>query len=119
MEHTDASLRWIPLLPLLAAVISGLWLVFARRELPRVLVATFACGAPIGSFLVAVSAVWRLLALDPAQRYLVDNIYTWISADPFHAELALLLDPLSAILALVVTGVGSLIHLYSIGYMSD
>src|SRR5262245_28941175 len=119
MEHTEASLRWIPLLPLLAAAFSGLWLVFARRELPRALVATFACGAPIAAFVVALVAVLRLLSLEPAQRFLVDNIYTWISADPFHAELALLLDPLSAILVLVVTGVGSLIHLYSIGYMSD
>ena len=120
MEHTEASLRWIPLLPLLAATVSGLWLIFARRELPRAVVATLACAAPIGSFAVALTAVVRLLSeLQPSQRYLVDNVYTWISADPFHAELALLLDPLSAILVLVVTGVGSLIHIYSIGYMAD
>jgi NADH-quinone oxidoreductase subunit L len=120
MEHTETGLRWIPLLPLLAAALSGLWLVFVRRELPRAAVATLACAAPIGSFVIALTAVTRLLSeLEPGQRYLVDNIYTWISADPFHAELALLLDPLSAILVLVVTGVGSLIHIYSIGYMSD
>src|SRR5262245_62533550 len=120
MEHTEASLRWIPLLPLLAAALSGLWLVFARRELPRAAVWPLACAAPIGSFFIALTAVYRLLSeLEPGQRYLVDNVYTWISADPFHAELALLLDPLSAILVLVVTGVGSLIHIYSIGYMAD
>jgi NADH-quinone oxidoreductase subunit L len=120
MDHVDASLRWIPLLPLLAAVVSGMWLIFARRELPRGVVATLACAAPIGSFLIALGAVSRLVSeLEPGQRYLLDRVYSWINVHPFHADLALLLDPLSAILVLVVTGVGSLIHVYSIGYMSD
>ena len=54
---------------------------------------------------------------------LVDRLYTWIGAgvgDPrFTAEIGLRLDPLSAVMALVVTGVGFLIHVYSIGYMDD
>jgi NADH-quinone oxidoreductase subunit L len=52
-------------------------------------------------------------------RYFVDNVYTWIGVHPFHAELSFLLDPLSAVMALIVTGVGSLIHIYSIGYMGE
>ena len=54
---------------------------------------------------------------------LVDRLYTWIGAGigatRFTADLALRLDPLSAVMMLVVTGVGSLIHVYSIGYMDD
>jgi NADH-quinone oxidoreductase subunit L len=65
----------------------------------------------------------ELLQLPSGQRLLVDNLYTWIGAgvatQAFSAELAFQLDPLSAVMALVVTGVGSLIHLYSIGYMDD
>ena len=49
-EHENAALRWIPLLPLFAAALSGAWLVFARRELPRAAVIALACGAPIASF---------------------------------------------------------------------
>jgi NADH-quinone oxidoreductase subunit L len=59
------------------------------------------------------------VALPPEARVLVDGVYTWIGAGRFSAEFAFQLDPLSAIMILVVTGVGSLIHIYSIGYMDD
>ncbi len=117
LPYADATLRWIPLLPLLAAVLSGAWLMFAPRELPRGLVIGIGCGAPIASFAISVGAVWEL-ALGGAP-YLLDNVYTWIGAHPLHAELSLLVDPLSAIMILVVSGVGSLIHIYSVGYMDD
>ncbi len=119
-EHTNEALRWIPLLPLAAAMISGLWLVFASRELPRALVIALAVGAPIASFAIALTQVFSLATgLEAEQRFFVDNLYTWISAGDFHAELSFLLDPLSSVMVLVVTGVGSLIHVYSVGYMDD
>ncbi len=119
MVESDA-LRWIPLLPLLAAVASGAWLIFARRELPRAIVVALACGAPILSFAIALREVVALALLpESGPRAVVDNLYTWIGAWPFQAELAFLLDPLSAVMVLVVTGVGSLIHVYSVGYMAD
>ena len=121
-EHENTALRWIPLLPLIAAALSGAWLVFGRRALPRVAVIALACGAPIASFAIAVVQVFKLAletALPPDAAYYSDNLYTWISAGDFHAELAFLLDPLSAVMVLVVTGVGSLIHIYSVGYMDD
>ena len=119
-EHANAALRWIPLLPLVAAVLSGVWLVFTRRELPRAAVIGLACGAPIASFAIAVVQVLALATSLPAdERFYVDNLYTWISAGDFHAELSFLLDPLSAVMVLVVTGVGSLIHIYAVGYMDD
>ncbi len=116
----NASLRWIVFLPLVAAVVSGAWLVYVRRELPRAVVIALGCGAPIASFAIALREVWNL-ALLPAggPNAFVDNLYTWIGAHPFHAELSFLLDPLSAVMVLVVTGVGSLIHVYSVGYMDD
>ncbi|MEE9278628.1 MAG: NADH-quinone oxidoreductase subunit L [Myxococcota bacterium] len=119
-EHTNELLRWIPLLPLMAAALSGVWLLFAPRELPRRVVIALACGAPILSFLISFRVVLELATgMDGPNRYVVDNLYTWVSSDPFHAELSFLLDPLSAIMILIVTGVGSLIHVYSVGYMDD
>jgi NADH-quinone oxidoreductase subunit L len=119
-EHANTTLRWIPFLPLIAAVLSGAWLVFARRQLPRFVVILLACGAPIASFALAL---WQVIALatevPSGERWVVDNLYTWISAGDFHAELSFLLDPLSAVMVLVVTGVGSLIHVYAVGYMDD
>ena len=119
-EHTNAALRWIPLLPLAAAVLSGLWLVFAPRNLPRAVVILLAVGAPIVSFGISVAQVFALATtFETGQMFFTDNLYTWISAGDFHAELSFLLDPLSAVMVLVVTGVGSLIHVYSVGYMDD
>jgi NADH-quinone oxidoreductase subunit L len=119
-EHTNEALRWIPLLPLAAALLSGLWLLFAPRQLPRAVVILLAVGAPVASFAIAVTQVFSLATgLEAEQRFFVDNLYTWISAGDFHAELSFLLDPLSSVMVLVVTGVGSLIHVYSVGYMDD
>ncbi len=118
-ENQSDALRWIPLLPLIAVVVSGLWLLGTRRQMPRPLVIGLACGAPIGSFAIAFQSLFQLISLEPERRYLVDDVYTWISAHPFHAELSFLFDPLSAVMVLVVAGVGSLIHLYSVGYMDE
>ena len=119
MENISENLRWIPLFPLIAAAISGLWLLFSQRQLPRSAVIGLACSAPALSFAVAFSSLLDLVQLEAESRFLVDNVYTWISADPFHAEMSFLFDPLSAVMALVVTGVGTLIHIYSVGYMDD
>jgi NADH-quinone oxidoreductase subunit L len=119
MEHANESLRWIVLAPLIATAFSGLWMLFMPRQLPRVAVILISCGAPIVSFLVGFTQFFSLTNFPGGERYFVDNLYTWISAHPFHAELSFLLDPLSAVMVLVVTGVGSLIHIYSVGYMDD
>ena len=111
-------LRWIPLLPLLAAVIHGVLLAVVRRSLPRGVVILLSCGAVIASFLLSFVALIDLIGVE-GERVLVDNVYTWIGAGSFSAEVAFLLDPLSAAMSLVVTGVGSLIHIYSIGYMDE
>jgi NADH-quinone oxidoreductase subunit L len=70
------------------------------------------------SFLLAVRAVLALGALPPDARTLVDPVYTWFRVGDFHANVSFLLDPLSAVMILVVTGVGFLIHVYSVGYMA-
>ncbi len=59
-EDANELLRWIPLLPLIAAVVSGVWLVFAPRGLPRSVIGALACGAPIASFRLSVRVVWEL-----------------------------------------------------------
>jgi NADH-quinone oxidoreductase subunit L len=119
-DHANETLRWIPLLPLIAAALSGLWMTFVSRNLPRSVVILLACGAPLASLGIALVQVFYLTQLPLEEgRFFVDNVYTWIGAHPFHAELAFLLDPLSAVMVLVVTGVGSLIHIYSVGYLDD
>jgi len=112
-------LRWIVGLPLAGALFHAAVLLGGRRESPRALVAVVSCGAVLVSFVLSVLALFQLLGQPAQTRVLVDELYTWIGAGRFSAELAFQLDPLSALMALVVTGVGTLIHVYSIGYMED
>jgi NADH-quinone oxidoreductase subunit L len=110
----------IPLLPLLGAVVNGtITLVYSAREKedPRRLVSVIGCGLPIISFLLAVHAFFTLKGMDPASRALVVEGARWISVGGFSVDFSLFIDPLSSVMILVVTGIGSLIHVYSMGYM--
>jgi NADH-quinone oxidoreductase subunit L len=72
----------------------------------------------LGAFVLAVVAVAQLWA-QPVGASLLDRMYTWIHATPLTVEAALRVDALSSVMILVVTGVGLLIHVYSLGYMHD
>jgi len=117
--QTFALLRWIVLLPLLAAAVHGISLAWLRRPLSRWATIILSCGAPILSFVLAFAALLKLATLPADHRYLTDTLFTWMGAGSFSADAAFLFDPLSAVMTLVVTGVGSLIHVYSVGYMDD
>jgi NADH-quinone oxidoreductase subunit L len=120
VDDVSHLIRWIPALPLLGAALGGLWLIFAARPLPRPAVALLHCAGPLAAFGLSAWLTAQLATQhEPTSRVWIDDIYTWISSGDFHAEVAFLFDPLSAVMCLVVTGVGSLIHLYSIGYMGE
>lgn len=99
--------------PLLGFLINGLW---GRRLGDRLV--GFIGSAMIGiSFIIAVSAFFELLALSPAERIIEREVFTWLLAGNLHVPFGTLLDPLSVVMLLIVTGVSFLIHIYSIGYM--
>jgi NADH-quinone oxidoreductase subunit L len=114
-----SMLVWIPLLPLAAAAIHGFLLAVMRRPLPRSATILLSCGAVVVAFVLSFLAMIELTSLPVAHRVFTQDLYTWIGAGDFSAEAGLLLDPLSAVMIVMVTGVGSLIHIYSIGYMDD
>jgi NADH-quinone oxidoreductase subunit L len=107
------NLLWlIPVLPLLGAIING---VFGKR-LPKSLIAAIGAGTVAISFLIAV---WEFVAmLGVTELPIVHNYFTWIQAGRFQAQFGLMLDHLSGLMILIVTGVGFLIHVYSAGYMA-
>jgi NADH-quinone oxidoreductase subunit L len=77
------------------------------------------CATPIASFLIGVIEFFALIGRDGGQsRQLDQHLWTWVPVAGFHADVNFLLDPLSLTFVLLITGVGSLIHIYSIGYMS-
>ena len=71
-----------------------------------------------GSFVLSLVTFFALLGRDPEDRSVGQHLYSWIEAGPFQVDAALLYDPLSALFLLLITGVGSLIHIYSVGYMA-
>ena len=110
--HTVSTLRWIPLLPFLAMLVH----VFFGRRLGRGPVGWIACGAVGASFILSVQALLTLSAAGPG-AVLVDRAYQWIAAGEFSVDATLNFDALAAVMCLVVSGVGFLIHVYSTGYM--
>jgi NADH-quinone oxidoreductase subunit L len=103
----------IPLCPLIGFLWNG---IVGPRYSARTagLVAVAAAG---GAFAAALASVGMLWQLAPEARVIAASLGEWIGAGDFTADLAFRLDPLSAVMILVVTGVGFLIHVYSIGYM--
>ena len=112
----------IPLAPLIGALINlvlGPWL---ERKLGRWVIHTIAIAAVAFAFGVAVYLVfWPLLQAfheGSGGAGITQVVYTWIEVGAFKAQLAFRLDTLSAVMILIVTFVGSLIHIYSAGYMA-
>jgi NADH-quinone oxidoreductase subunit L len=78
------------------------------------------CAAPLAAFVVAVIEFFALIGRDNgANRQITQHLFTWVPVGTFHVDATLLLDPLSITFVLLITGIGSLIHIYSIGYMKD
>ena len=75
------------------------------------------CATVIGSFVISVLVFVALLGRNADNREIGQTLWSWVDAGSFHVDMALLYDPLSALFLLLITGVGSLIHIYSVGYM--
>ena len=73
---------------------------------------------PVASFVIVSAMLVAMLGRDSGSRSINQTVYTWIPVGGFRVDMGLLLDPLSVSFVLLITGVGSLIHIYSIGYMS-
>ena len=110
-------LALIPLLPFAGFLLNA---TFGKR-LPKQVSGAIATAAMGLAFGISVAAVWRLLGTEPVGgvRAIEDVLYSWIASDRLNIPLAFRLDPLSAVMILVVTGIGTLIHLYSTAYMHE
>ncbi len=120
------DLIWmIPLFPAVGFVINGIF----GKKLPKPAVAVIASGAVLVSFLMAAGAVYQLSQRPVEERSHNVAVYHWIDGGSAHTmsgdverfavDWGFLLDPLSSVMVLVVTGIGFLIHVYSAGYMYE
>lgn len=120
MEHSVTYLGLIPLLPLLGALVIGLLHMFTCRKtpLPEIFYGTLACVGPILAFFMACMVFFQLKGLPAEERFLTHTAFTWFAVGDLHVDMAFLADPLSSLMLLFVTLIGSLIHIYSVGYMA-
>ena len=112
-------LRWIPLLPLIGSGVNFLLGAGIQKRFGRAGVAAIACAASIASFVLVAMSFFDLKALPVESRTILDSVMPWIQVGSLHVDIAFQFDPLSAVMTLVVTFVGSIIHIYSYGYMDD
>ncbi|HZM60810.1 MAG TPA: NADH-quinone oxidoreductase subunit L, partial [Vicinamibacterales bacterium] len=110
-------LALIPLFPFLGFVVNATM----GRRLPKAMSGGLASIVMLGSFVVSVLSVWQLVGIAPDARASLapQVVYTWIESGDLKVDLGFRLDQLSAVMILVVTGIGSLIHIYSTAYMHD
>ena len=105
----------IPLLPFVGFAINAL----LGKRLGKGVSGAIACAAMIGAFLVSVASSWRVITGGEHGTAIVNEVYNWIAVGDFSVGFTLALDPLSTVMILVVTGIGSLIHVYSTAYMHE
>lgn len=105
----------IPLLPLIGFIVISLNV----NRLSKTIAAAIACGVMALSFIASVSVFIQLSSLPEHMRFIFVQWFTWFSSGDLTVSFGYWLDPLSSLFTLVITGVGFLIHVYSIGYMHD
>ncbi|MDZ4744580.1 MAG: NADH-quinone oxidoreductase subunit L [bacterium] len=104
----------ILLFPLIGFLIIGL---FGKRIANEKLIGIIGSGAILASFCVAITVFMQLVHNDPEHRTFIVTLYSWIATGSFSVDIAYQIDQLSILFTLIITGVGFLIHVYSIGYM--
>ncbi len=113
----------IPVFPLIGVILNGL---FGIKYFPKKLIHTIAVAGVGLSFIFSVISFLQIA--NSAEPYMIKNLFTWVPANlvnlsnstaaSFAIDFAFRFDPLTAVMTMVVTGVGLLIHIYSIGYMA-
>ncbi len=106
-------------LPLLGAIVNGLLGAKIQKRLGKGAISLLACAPVVIAFGLALYSFLILKGLESEKRFLIDNLYPWIQLGSLKVDMAFLIDPLSAVMILVVTGIGGLIHIYATGYMHE
>jgi NADH-quinone oxidoreductase subunit L len=107
------SIWIVPLCPFIGALLNG----FFGRRYSKTTVGQLAVAAVGLAFLMSLAALVTFVS-GPESQYQI-AVFTWIASGPYSASVGFLIDGLSLIMMLVITGVGLLIHIYSTGYMHD
>src|ERR1035437_6191829 len=99
----------IPILPLIGFIILGL----GNNKISKSLAGVFASGTILASFIIAVAIFFGFMSGETKATTI--NLFDWINSGTLHISFSFLIDQLSLLMVLIITGVGFLIHVYSIG----
>jgi NADH-quinone oxidoreductase subunit L len=119
LVHHASYLWLIPLFPLVGSFINAVFGWQFERAGKKHLVHVIGVGAMVLSFLVALRAFVQMLGMEEGHRFLQDTLWNMLTAGRLSVDLAFALDPLSMMMVLIITFIGTLIHVFSIGYMWD
>ncbi|HKH73421.1 MAG TPA: proton-conducting transporter membrane subunit, partial [Vicinamibacterales bacterium] len=108
-------LALIPLLPFAGFLVNAT----LGRRLPKSVSGGLASLVMLASFVVSVISVMQIAGRPVEERAIQEVLYTWIASGDLKIDLTFRVDTLSAVMILVITGIGSLIHIYSTAYMHD
>ncbi len=116
-------MAWLVYFPLFGFLINGFWYALGQAPVGRKKASAQVTGAiastAIGaSFLLGLALFFQLTSLPAEERFFEQTLFSWIHVPGLAIDFKFRLDALSGLFVLVITGVGTLIHLYSIGYMS-
>ncbi len=122
MDFNPKYLSLIPLLPLLGSLVNGLLAIVCvskDRKPSNLFVSFVACLMPILAFVIAASGFCFLWTHSDVPALATGPLFSWMATDLVDVAFGFSMDHLSGVMTLVVTGVGSLIHIYSTGYMKE
>lgn len=112
----EGLFQWAWLMIAIPGILAGLLLVLGK--VTNSFGHFLATLAPIASFILALLYFLDLLKVEESARAVEVHVYTWMYSGSWRIDVGLLIDPLSILFVLLITGVGSIIHIYSIGYMA-
>lgn len=111
----NSIIALIPIFPLLGFFVIALF----GKKMSKGLVSIIGCGTVFASLVISLYAFSTILGKTGADTSITIYLFDWISAGNFSAPFAFLIDPLSCWFLLIITGIGFLIHIYSVGYMHE
>jgi len=117
MDYIQTLIPWTPILPLFGAIILGLFGKKIHQNYGENIAGILGCATPFLAAIIAFSSFFYLISLDPSQRIITINLTDWFSVADLRVSWTFKYDPLSALMLMIITGIGTLIHIYSMGYM--
>ena len=113
MVSIESLVSLVPFVPLLGFLL----VAFNTKRFSEGVASVIACGAILVSFVISIILFIQVTNIQDADKAIHVTLFNWITTGSFSATFSFLVDPLSVLMMLIITGVGFLIHVYSIGYM--